>query len=139
MSDKINDFLDALTSSTTTSSSSSSSSSGGKSNGVRKRAEVLPDFYLVPACVALYAFLVQFVWHLPRLHHGADGTVTVDAEVPLPGNLYERVPGAEVVHELVCAAFAFAFLFDLLTGVINGWNDGARRRFAFVFAQIFCL
>lgn len=74
---------------------------------------------------------------LPLLVHAPDGGAPMFADAPLPyARLDDYAPGAAVVHEITFACFAFAFLFDLLTGVVNGWNDVLRRRLSILMCSI---
>jgi hypothetical protein len=85
------------------------------------------EFVVVGALAALAVLVYRWLWLVPVLWHDeATGAASVIAR---PWSVHDAaVAGSAAVHELVIACFGFIFMFDLLTGLMHGWNDAPRRR-----------
>ena len=87
------------------------------------------EFTVVGALALLAVVVYRWLWLVPVLWHDAETGVASVIERPAAWTALDAaVAGSAAVHELVIACFGFIFLFDLLTGVMHGWNDAPRRR-----------
>lgn len=84
------------------------------------------EFTVVGALIVLAFVVYRALWFVPVLWHSETGAAFIDR--PTWTSHDAAVPGSAAVHELAIACFGFIFLFDLLTGVMHGWNDAPRRR-----------
>ena len=87
------------------------------------------EFSVVGSLALLAIVVYRWLWLVPVLWHDPETGAASVIGRPAAWTAHDAaVAGSAAVHELVIACFGFIFLFDLLTGVMHGWNDAPRRR-----------